>query len=289
MTHLGDEQMVSTARAAGWSARKGRDAVLPRWLKHEEINEAPQFDSVIVRGNGIGALTFSGRLARSESLGGRVVIASPPVRQSPKLIGGCTLRSRSLDYFSAAFAIPKKQILERLFGQRIEVATTRAQRFSIFRRAVDGSYGGLKYGEFMPRRRDGRALAYGVRNFQLVATLAELLEESGVQQFSELPGSFDACMALSQKTKTLVVNASHMPLEGAPGPASPMCSIVAYQTPMRRVAASTFPEATSLIAGIAQEPRRRRMDVGVFYPFVDPLTPAADSYGLWEKNLIRKR
>ena len=72
---------------------QGRDAALPSWIRAGAIpEERPRYDSVVIRGNGVGAMTLAGRLARSRSFAGKVVVAAPKPVESRKLVNGCTLR-----------------------------------------------------------------------------------------------------------------------------------------------------------------------------------------------------
>jgi hypothetical protein len=132
--------------------------------------------------------------------------------------------------------------------------------------------------EFMPNRGSSGAYAYGLRNSRLVAALAEFGDEVGLRWTDGSEASLADCRAAASGQSPLVVNASHLPLEGAPQSTPPSAFVVAWQCTMKRNAADVLPEGASLIAGIRQPDG---MDIGVFYPFADPLTPDADTYGLF--------
>jgi hypothetical protein len=263
-----------------WSreARAGRDADLPVWLRGAPAREQSRFDSAVVRGNGVSALVCAARLARSESFADRVVVASARGAESPKLINGCTLRARSLDYFAAALGTTRERVLDVLLGDGAARARTRSQHVSLFSRGGAGEFEPVRMREFMPRRGGASPLAYGTRNSRLVATLAELSDEVGLRWTAAPAASLAACRALAPGDAPIVINGSHLPLEGAPTSAPPRCFVIAWQCTMRRTPGARLPDESSLIAGVA---RKGGIDIGVFYPFADPLTPDADAYGLF--------
>ncbi len=254
----------------------GRDAALPAWLGAAGQGP-PRFDSVVVRGSGVGALTFAARAARSQALGGRVRIAGPRPRPDRRLVNGCTLRARSLDYLAAALGEDEGSLLEDLFGARRSQAETHVQHSTVARASGDGlALGRIR--PFMDAERDGGVLAYGLRNGHLVELLAGRVEALGVPFDGDEPDTLAACRARADGEKPLVVNGSHRPVTDLPAPERPTRFVVASQIPLRRRADAVLPEAGSLIC------LRRRagaFDTGVFYPFLVPLTPEADLYGIF--------
>ena len=106
------------------SSVAGRDAQLPHWIDEATAPERPGYDSAVVRGNGVGALVFAARLARSASFAGRVVLAGPAVKQDRRLIGGLTLRSRALDYYSAAYGRSRRSLLFEPLEDRTLLSVT---------------------------------------------------------------------------------------------------------------------------------------------------------------------
>lgn len=272
-------QSIFRADAQDFSdrARAGRDAALPKWLRAGDVAEAPNFDSAVIRGNGVSALACAGRLARSESFAGRVMLAASPAVETPKLINGCTLRARSLDYFAAALGCSNERVLDAIFGPGGPRPAANSQYFSLFRKSAAGEYEVVKAQEFMPARKDGAPFAYATRNGRLVGALAELLAEHGVTWSGESADSLDECRELAPGRNPILINGGHTPLKGAPKTDPPTCFVVAYQCAMRR-GKSWLSDDTSLIAGIHH---KSCTDIGVYYPFADPLTPDADAYGLF--------
>lgn len=259
-------------------ARRGRDTALPGWLHGREAADTARFDSAVVRGNGVSALTCAARLARSDAFRGRVVVASERPTEMPKLINGCTLRARSLDYFSAAFGVSPDAVLQEVFGGRAADAASHTQRFGLFRPTKSGRFETIRQADFMPRTKGRRVWAYGVRNSRLAGALATLLDGCGVTWSSTPTDSLDACRRAAPGERPIVIGGSHAPLEGAPKTAGPSCFVAAWQCTMRRRKDAPLPAHTSLVAAVRAG---GGTDIGVFYPFLDPLTPDADMYGLF--------
>ncbi|MEO1934464.1 MAG: hypothetical protein ABGX04_06725 [Myxococcales bacterium] len=258
-------------------ARAGHDAEFPAWLDRQQNSEAPSFDSVVIRGSGVSALTCAARLARSSNLRGRVLVAGERPSESPKLINGCTLRARSLDYLAAAVGQSPERILDILLGDLAPQARSTRQFFSMFSDASRG-YETIRLAEFMPQSASRGAYAYGLRNSRLVGGLTELTDELGLHWTDGKEVSLADCRAAGSGDSPFVVNGSHQPLEGAPQSTPPAAFVVAWQCTMKRRADSVLPVAGSMIAGIRQP---AGIDIGVFYPFADPLTRDADAYGLF--------
>ncbi len=256
----------------------GRDAPLPAWLAAgERPADRPRFDTVVVRGNGVGALVCAARLARSESLRGRVRVAAPLPTESRRLVNGCTLRARSLDYYAGALGCDADVLTDALFGERRRVAETWAQRFSVAREEASG----FRLGPLPVWMGEGArepVLAYGLRNGHLTARLAERVQALGVAFDDDLPETLEACLARAPGKTPLVVNGSHLPVGDLPKPPAPDRFVVASQLALRRRDDAPLPAHHS---AFVMRRREGGFDTGVFYPFVDPLTPAADFYGIF--------
>lgn len=259
------------------AARNGRDAVLPHWLAERHFESSSAFDSVVVRGNGVSALACAARLGRAPELKDRTTLLGTRPTESAKLINGCTLRSRALDYLAAATGVSDDQILASLLGRDIDRARTTRQFFSLFEEN-GGAFHATRMAEFMPPRNEAATYAFGVRNSRLARTLADLCEQNGLT-FDESPAdSLDACRNLARGHSPIVINGSHAPLAAAPLAAPPNQFVIAWQATMKRSRTGPLPDHASLIAGVR---RATGIDIGVFYPFADPMTPDADGYGLF--------
>ena len=263
------------AKPASSAVPAGRDARLPRWLGRRPGREARRFDSVVIRGAGIGALICAARLARSDAFAGRVRIAAPRPRPGRRLVNGCTLRARTLDYAGAALGVPAETLADDLFGAERHKASTWAQDFALappHPGALD-LRGPTPWMEAEP----GRPLAYGLRNGHLVDRLARAVDLE-VPFADTLAPSLEACLDQAPGDRPMVLDASHEPLSDVPAPAKPERFVVASQVPLRRR------DGAALAAGhscIGMRHRDGWFDTGVFYPFHDPLTPAADFYGIF--------
>jgi hypothetical protein len=266
----------------------GLDAAIPAWAKGADpTSERPAFDSVVVCGNGIGASVLAARLARSESFAGRVVVAAPPVEESRQLVGGLTLRSRALDYYAAAFGSTRSVLLDLLFPDGAEPATTTHQMGSVFDLVKGGSAGALRPANAQAWMRTtdhgGRPLAYGIRNSHLAARLAELARELPIEFHEEAVDSLEAARALAPGSNPLVVNATVRPLVGTEaqqGKEAARAVVVASQLPFtarRRRECGVLGDGASLMAVVLREGRN---DMGVFNPLIDALSPTAEYYGI---------
>ncbi len=262
---------------------QGRDATLPPWITSAaRPDERPRYDSVVIRGNGVGALTLAGRLARSPAFAGKVVVAAPRPVESRKLVNGCTLRARSLDYYAAAFATTRQNVVETLFGPRHREAEVHRQFGSMSRSLGGGEFVIENCETWMDAKHsDGRPIAYGIRNGRLVGALADLLAPLSHQWIPELPKSLEDCRRLAPGKNPIVLNATHESLEGVPPKAAPTHFVVASQmtfTAPRRRAVGLVADHGSFVSAV---PREGALDTGVYYPFVDPLSPLAEYYGIF--------
>lgn len=268
------------------AAIAGRDARLPDWVvSGRPIVERPRYDSVIVVGAGIGGLCLAARLARSPAFAGRVTIVGKPPEQNPRLIGGLTLRARSLDYFAACLGIPRADLIEHLYGpHKAEVASNR-QIAARFNRDREGRYEIGPTGEWMSRwDHDGRVLSYGVRNSHMSGAIYDFMAGLDIAWHSTKPASLDDCRGLARGSKPFVVVTEPMALPGAGGiPPNPKKFVVAAQLPFadpQRRSRRVLPDNTSMLCG-----RRRNgsLDASVWYPLRDPLSPDARYYGIFYK------
>lgn len=262
----------------------GRDAPLPPWMMQPgAAPERPRYDSIVVRGNGIGALVFAARLARSASLAGRVVLAGPPVAEDRRLIGGLTLRSRALDYYAAAFGHDRQTLLERIFGSHAERASTDRLIGGYCALRQTGSFEILRPQPWLSSDDcGGRPLAYGVRNSQLAGCLEQWTRDLGVVRHDTptdpVGDAVSACRALAPGSEPLIVNACPKPLRPVATRAGAL--VAAVQLPLsapRRRERGVLPNRASFLGAMR---RSGRNDLCIFNPIVDPLSPTAEYYGI---------
>ncbi len=282
-----------SAEAPAWSAERalgGRDVELPAWLA-QPPERGPRFDSVVVRGSGIGALTTAARLARSEHFAGRVTVAGPKLEATPRLIGGCTLRVRALDYVALALGRARLDLVNELYGdeETAHAAATFRQR-AVYVHDKDAAARLGRSGTWMQASSHAleHAVAFGIRNGNLRGILERAVEGLDVRWVDEVPASRDECLDLARGEQPLLVDAAHKPMaEGRPGPAV-VGWVAASQVTLRRSSRETDAEMPLVRTGdamIAAVYRGTGLDLAVFYPFADELTPQANYYGIFYRML----
>jgi hypothetical protein len=244
----------------------------------------------VLNSTGISGLTMAGRLARSPVFEDRVRIVAKSVEETQRLIGGVTLRARSLDLFAAAMGVERTDLIERLLGDDTSRAETHRQFVCVCSGSTGGGFRLDKISPFMDRQEPRRdrsplpVLAYGVRNSRLRATLQELALAAGVTLTEQEANSRDALAQLAPGDRPLVVNATPRPLPDtaliAPV-AKPTRGVAAAQLTLRASQLEErglVPRKSSLVCAVLID---GALDVGVFYPFQDALTPDADYYGIF--------
>jgi hypothetical protein len=270
----------------GMAEIRGRDATLPKGGPRAPV----AYDSIVVNSNGIGAITFAARLARSPEFQGKVVVAAKPVAESRRLIDGCTLRARSVDYYAAACGVTREAVLGEVYGSDWRQAVADRQyaaycnpdaagRISIDRRTV------FMDGENVRRDRTPRQpLSYGVRNSRLMGALNDLALECGVSFVEEPASSYDDLRALAPGQNPLIVNGTPKPIDGAAWREQPppprdfvAAAQMAFTSPKLARAGIISPHDS--FVGLLK--RDGTVDMCVFYPFQDPLSPAATFYGIF--------
>lgn len=268
----------------GAAAIKGRDG---RLVPAKRV--APLHDSVVINSRGIGAITLAARLAREPAFEGRVIVAGKPVSESRQLIDGCTLRARSIDYYAAAAGTDRATILTGIYGADWRQAETNRQMASVAR--MDGGRAQLVRVEpWMSNkgvkrdRSEGAPLSYGVRNSRLMAALNAQAAACGVRFDDSGASSHDELRALSNGKNPLIVNGTPKPINGAAWqhqPPPPKHFVAAAQmsfTAPRLEAAGAIARQDSFIGIINRD---GAIDMSVFYPFKDPLSPRAQYYGIF--------
>lgn len=260
----------------------GRDAELPEWLRTggERPQSKPRHDSVVVSGTGIGGLVLAGRLARSPAFAGKVTLAGPPVAESRRLIGGVTLRARALDYFAVALGTTLEQLTAAMFEGREREAETRAQFFA----KCSKKRGRIEVGKPIPLMGGptghSRPFVYGVRNSRMNRVLADLVAKLDVSLHPHKVTGAAELRALARGSEPLLVNANAGAIEGAPfhggaPPPAPAEFVVTHQVPYVS-RSEVLRNSRSLICANIHS---GGIDLAVFFPFIDPLTPAANYYG----------
>lgn len=287
----GSGNIASDFKALEFADIRGRDAVFP----DVSVKRPRAYDSIVVNSNGIGAITFAARMARDPEFAGRVVVVAKPVVESRRLSDGCTLRARSVDYYAAANGVSREAILEATFGAGWRQAETDCQRAAIGTpNALDkgvalGPIAVMMDGTSTKADRTAhQPLAYGIRNSRLVAALNDLAKDSGVIFAEPTGGTMDDLRAFAKGTRPLIVNGTPKPIEGAAWlhrPEPPQHFVAAAQmafTAPRRESMGVIGAQDSFIGMINRD---GALDLCVFYPFQDPLSPDAKFYGIFYRAI----
>lgn len=278
--------------ALGLADIRGRDADFP----DVSVRRPSAYDSIVVNSNGVGAITFAARMARDPEFAGRVVVVAKPVVESRRLNDGCTLRARSVDYYAAANGVSREAVLKATFGSDWRQAETDCQRAGIgVPDATDKSVAlgpVIKFMDAASTKADRTAhqpLAYGIRNSRLVAALNDLAKDSGVEFAEPDGGTMDELRAHAKGQRPLIVNGTPKPIGGAAWlhqPEPPQHFVAAAQmafTAPRRESMGRIGAQDSFVGVINRE---GALDLCVFYPFQDPLSPDAKFYGIFYRAIV---
>lgn len=283
----------------------GRDIPFPSWARSSRSSSRSRmrsgqgsvpYDSVVVNSTGMCGLTLAGRLARSPEFQGAVKVVGRPVEETRRLVGGCTLRARTLDYFAAAMGVDRKRIESELLDSDLAPARTfrqyaallggeAAQGLKVVRQSCFMDAGQARSG-----RPDGLPLAYGIRNSRLLALLQRLALEAGSSLSSvdgagieeSTSGDVETLRAASG-SRSLLVNATPRPIPGLEvdrPPLAPRQFVAAAQVPFRASRLGQQNQIEADASFVCWLPGRQGLNMSVFYPYQDPLSPTADFYGI---------
>lgn len=269
----------------------GRDARLP-----DGKPKGPRlYDSIVINSNGIGAITFAARMARDPAFQGKVVIAAKPVVESRRLDDGCTLRARSIDYYAAANGVSRGTVLTSIFGTDWRAAETDRQRAALCEPAANGRGMELvnpvtfmEAGVVKADRSPLVPFAYGIRNSRLASALNDLARANGVQFANEPATTMEDLRALAKGQRPLIVNGTPKPISGAVWrhkPPAPQHFVAAAQmafTAPRLEATGKIGQQDSFVGMVNRD---GALDLCVFYPFQDPLSPKARFYGIFYRAI----
>jgi hypothetical protein len=241
----------------------------------------PFYDSVVIAGAGFTASIMAARLARSEQFHGKVVLAGPRTEESRRLKDGATLRGHGTDYICYALGVPQYAYVDALYGDIIDgrgVGTRNV--LTMAKKDPSGTYGFARIAPWQGGRTGyPRPLFYGARNSRMQGAIYELMDHTGLIEVPEAINSLDDAYALAPGKRPLIVNASHnSALLSAKAPQVDWATI-AVQAPLV-VRPSGFQFVDSNAALFAGVNRGSTIDVGLFNPFGDPLSPRSTFYGI---------
>ncbi|MDT5096217.1 MAG: hypothetical protein QOH60_5580 [Mycobacterium sp.] len=241
----------------------------------------PFYDSVVIAGAGFTASIMAARLARTEQFHGKVVLAGPRTEESRRLKDGATLRGHGTDYICYALGVPQYAYVDALYGDIIDgrgVGTRNVLTMS--KKDPSGTYGFARIAPWQGGRTGyPRPLFYGARNSRMQGAMYELMDRTGLIEVPEAINSLDDAYALAPGKRPLIVNASHnSALLSGKAPQVDWATI-AVQAPLA-VRPSGFRFVDSNAALFAGVNRGSTIDVGLFNPFGDPLSPRSTFYGI---------
>lgn len=263
---------VDVARAR--STRKFVDGFLSRSHK-------PKYDCVVVAGNGIGALSFAARLARSPEFQGKVTMIAPPIKESRRLIDGVTLRGKAADYISAALGVTHKQLIEKITGDDTGKASCHRvttamvyQKGSEWECRKSAPWLGDHSGSDKP-------VLYGARNSRTTGGMWELMQGLGIEYIPNMVKSTDQMRDHALGENPLLVNVTYNPtLLGNQSPEKTSRKVCVVQAPFKTVSRGI---QAPMESGSGFAPLIRRdgiIDVGFVTPFSDPLSPKSSWYSI---------
>ncbi|WCT06028.1 hypothetical protein [Rhodococcus qingshengii] len=250
-----------------------------RNVRHGSGTGTPHYDSVVIAGNGIGALTFAGRLAQDRRFKGQVTVVGPTIPESRKLIQGVNLRGFGADFMAAAAATTHARLVNQFASSELNPAC-HSQTVGLSEK-VHGRWDlvsgpavwlGGKHGSSAPS-------AYGFRNSRVTNGLAELVGELSVKLVDEKVTSADHLRSYAQGKNPLLVNATSFPeILGEPRVA-PQRAVIAVQAPFTTGTRGLhgMRPRTALATGFIRD---GVIDVGYYTPFSDPLSPKSRWYGI---------
>jgi len=241
----------------------------------------PYYDSVVIAGAGFTASVMAARLARSEQFHGKVVLAGPRTMETRQMKDGATLRGHGTDYICYALGVPQTAFVDALYGDIVDGRGVGTRNLvGMAAKGRSGAYEFGKIGAFQGRRRGyPRALFYGARNSRMQGAMWELMERDGVIESPDTITSLDDAFALAPGQRPLIVNASHN--SGLLRKQAPTVdwATSAVQAPFKMKPGGLRHIGTnaSLVCPVR---RGNKIDVGLFNPYGDPLSPESTFYGI---------
>ena len=241
----------------------------------------PDHDSVVVAGNGIGALSFAARLARSPEFAGRVTVVAPPIAESRRLINGVSLRGRAADYICAALGVTHARLLSEICGGEAGGLTANRQTAAMAYAGAGGAWQFTRPGAWQGGAAgSARPIVYGTRNSRITGAMWSLMTELGIRYVPEKAESADQLRAMAAGSAPLLVNPTvNGRLLGAAAP-PPTRMVLATQVPFTVAAGGLRRPAEPQTAFAPLVRRDGAVDVGYFTPFRDPASPQATWYGI---------
>lgn len=243
---------------------------------------APRHDSVVVAGNGIGALTFAATLARDPRMEGRVTVVAPPIEESRRLINGVSMRGLAADFLCHALGVDHDEFLDAV-GTPGRRPVAHAQTVSFAEKERDGSYSFTPPGAWQGVMNTSNELLWGVRNSRVTAGMTEFMQGLGIKWVEERATGLDHLRDLALGKNALVANGTTNPSLLGAAASSPRIRVLAVQAPMLEREGGVRQPLGYNNAFAPLINRDGTIDVGYFTPFADPLSPRSTWYGIFAR------
>jgi hypothetical protein len=280
-------QVLSPASPTGLYYPTERDAIRTAHIEKlldRNIGPGPRtdYDSVVIVGAGFTASVMAARLARSHKFRGKVVLAGPRMQESRALKDGATLRGHGADYVCYALGVPQYAFVDAVYGDIIDGRGVGTRNFvGMAWKGGGGTYELGRVNAFQGKKQGfGRPLYYGARNSRMQGAMHELMALDGVIEVPTPVNTIEEAFALAPGKRPLIVNAGHNSglLRGGKSVTVDWATSVVQAA--FKVKASGLQHLESNSALVAPVRRGRLIDVGLFNPFGDPLSPKSHFYGI---------
>lgn len=273
------------ARSNGTTATEARRRALTERSIKQLVGGAgkPDYDSIVVAGNGIGALTFAARIARDPAFAGRVTVVAPAITETRRLINGVSLRGLAADYICAATGCSQPELIAMLGAAENGQPVTFRQTAAMFRREARG-WDHSQVGVWQSfAAGEERPVVFGARNSRVTAAISELMAGHGIEFILEQAHDANQLKAFAKGKTPLIVNATNnAALLGSPVSA-PKQMVFAAQVPFRAKASGIVFPLEPFTTHTALVRRNGIINVGYFSPFSDPLSPLSAWYGIFAR------
>lgn len=241
------------------------------------------YDSVVIAGgNGVGTYAFVSRLARSPEFAGKIVLAGTRVAETRQLKGGVSLRGATADYLSYSLAVPQEELVDHATGGSRPRATTTKLTINMASKDSSGLWRSSRNGPWIGGNSGlNRPLLYGARNSRVANSIRELSQLEAVQELDTEIESLEHARSLAPGKNPLVVNSTTNGTLLGNVATKPIGGTIGVQMAFKAAPGGLIAPMQS---GTTMTPLARRdgaIDVGIYQPFADPLSPEASFYGLF--------
>lgn len=251
------------------------------------MTEYANYDSIVIAGAGLAALTFAARLARNPKFADKVSIVGPPTPETRRLLAGVSMRGTAADAFCEALDCSLDELLEAIYGNRNANHFATEQVASMAKK--DKQTGEWVFSKEDTWQKENQPIMYGMRNSRLQGALRSLIQHLPIHHHSEKVRDADHLKSFAQGKIPLLVNVTNNP--GLLG--NPVRSIrnfaVAAQVPFRAKSTGLQAPFRDKITYAPLINRDGVVDVGYYTPFADPLSPSATYYGIMARIIPAKR